>query len=237
MLNQVIHWLEIVGTVFDALLLLRVLLLKLHRTYLFLTLFCATEVLFDIASWFYGWDSPASENIFFYSKFLYAVLFPLMAWDVFEEMPKQILRLRRAFGVRLVTGIFVSAIFALLVYATFDDTETGGPSALTQMTAMVVWTGSTCASMAFVWSLYRLFVKQKIATPHNTLIWTKFFLLTLLSWLVYLAFLFVASALTETERNSVGLIFLLFDLGLTAWCIVRLRAMQTDGATAEAAGA
>ena len=237
MLTQVIHWLEMVGTVLDGLLLLRVLLLKLHRAYLFLTLFCATEFLFDVASWTFGWESRSSENIFFYSRFLYAVLFPLMAWDIFEEMPKQILRLRRALGVRLVTGIFVSAIFGLLVYATFNDAESGGPSAVTEMTAMVAWTGSTCASMAFVWSFYRLFVKQKIATPHNTVIWTKFFLLSLLSSLLYLTFLFFTAQLSEAQRNSVVLLFLLFDLGLTGWCIVRLRALQSDGATAETAGA
>ena len=237
MLNQVIHWLEMVGTVVDGLLLLRVLLLKLHRTYVFLTLFCAIELLFDVADWALGWNSPPTEHIFFYSQFLYAALFPLMAWDIFEEMPKQILRLRRAFGVRLVTGTFISAIFGVLVYATFDDSSVNGKSAITEMTAMVVWTGSTSASLAFVWSLYRLLGKQKIPTPHNTTIWTKFYLLSLTGSLLYLAFLFFTASLNELQRNSVVLVFLLFDLGLTAWCIARLRPLPSDRPATETAGA
>jgi len=239
MLNQVIHWIQIVGTVVDGLLLLRVLLLKLHRIYVFLTLFCAIEFLFDIAAWVLGWDSHPTEHIFFYSRFLYAVLFPLMAWDVFEEMPKQILRLRRALGVRLVTGIFISAIFGLLVYATLgDQQDVNGTSAVTEMTGMVVWTGSTSACLAFVWSLYRLLRKQNISTPHNTTIWIKFFLLSLLSSLLYLAFLFFTASLSEMQRNSVALAFLLFDLGLTGWCIARLRALPSEDRPAtETAGA
>ncbi len=238
MLNQVIHWIQMTGTVVDGLLLLRILLLKLQRTYVFLTLFCGIEFLFDIAAWVLGWDSRATEHIFFYSRFLYAVLFPLMAWDVFEEMPKQILKLRRAFGVRLVTGIFVSAIFGLLVYATFDDQDVNSTSAITEMAGMVVWTGSSSASLAFVWSLYRLLRKQKIATPHNTAIWMKFYLLSLLSSILYLAFLFFTASLSETQRNAVALVFLFFDLGLTGWCIVRLRALPSEDRPAtEIAGA
>lgn len=226
-----------VGTVVDGLLLLRVLLLKLHRTYLFLTLFCAIEFLFDIAAWTMGWDSLPTEHIFFYSRFLYAVLFPLMAWDVFEEMPKPILKLRRALGVRLVTGIFISAIFGLLVYATFEDKDINGTSAITEMTGMVVWTGSTSASLAFVWSLYRLLRKQKIITPHNTTVWIKFYLLSLLSSILYLAFLFFTASLSELQRNSVALVFLFFDLGLTGWCIARLRTLPSDRPAVEIAGA
>lgn len=238
MLNQVIHWIQMVGTVVDGLLLLRVLLLKLHRTYVFLTLFCATEFLFDIAAWSLGWDSRPTEHIFFYSRFLYAVLFPLMAWDVFEEIPKQILRLRRAFGVRLVTGIFISALFGLLVYATFEDKDTSGTSAITEMTGMVVWTGSTAASLAFVWSLYRLLRKQNVVMPHNTAVWIKFYLLSLLSSILYLVFLFSTDSLSEPQRYAVALAFLLFDLGLTCWCIARLRALPSEDRPAtEIAGA
>lgn len=229
MLNQAIHWIQMAGTVVDGLLLLRVLQLKLHRTYVFLTLFCAVEFFFDVASWVLGWDSRAVEHIFFYSQFLYAILFPLMAWDVFEEMPKPILRLRRALGPRLITGIFVSAIFGLLVYGTFDVNDGNGALAITEMTGMVVWTGSTSASLAFVWSLYRLLRRQQIGTPHNTTIWTKFYLLSLLSSILYLAFLFFTASLSDAQRSSVAMAFLLFDVGLTVWCIARLRAMPSEG--------
>lgn len=237
MLDQVIHWMEMIGTVVDGLLLVRVLLLKLHRTYLFLTLFCGIEFFFDIVVWMLGWDSRPAAQIFFYSRFLYALLFPLMAWDVFEELPQQILRLRRALGVRLVTGIFISAIFALLVYATVGDAYADGTSAVTEMTGMVLWTGSTSACLAFVWSLYRLLRRQGIFTPHNTSVWTKFYLLSLLSSVLYFIFLFLAASLSETQRDSVSIAFLCFDLGLTCWCIARLRALPSqDRPATETAG-
>ena len=238
MLNQVIHWIQMIGAVVDGLLLLRVLTLKLHRIYAFLTLFCVVEFIFDIADWSLGWDSQATERIFFYSLFLYALLFPLMAWDVFEELPQQILRLRRAFGVRLVTGVFVSALFGLLVYATFEDRDVNGTSAVSEMTGMVLWTGSTSAGLAFVWSLYRLLRKQKIQTPHNTSVWAKFYLLSLFSSIIYFALLFFTASITELQRDIVAIGFLGFDLGLTGWCIARLRALPSQNTPAtETAGA
>ncbi len=238
MLNQAIHWIQMGGTVIDGLLFLRVLTLKLHRVYVFLTLFCAVEFLFDIAQWWLGWDSRSTERLFFYSLFLYSVLFPLMAWDVFEELSKQVLKLRRAFGVRLITGIFVSALFGLFLYLTLDDKDINGSSMLAEMTGMVLWTGATSASLAFVWSLYRLLRRQKIPLPHNTSIWTKFFLLSLLNSLLYFVLLFFTGSFSELQRNVVAIVYLCFNLALTGWCGVRLRALPSqDRPATEIAGA
>src|SRR4051812_49235861 len=107
MLDETIRWMEIVGTVAEGLLLCRVLALKLHRVYAFLALYCVLELLFDVAAWWLGWQSDGSTKLFFYSRFLYAALFPAMAWDVFEEIKSQAAKFRRLPAARLISGLFV----------------------------------------------------------------------------------------------------------------------------------
>jgi hypothetical protein len=47
MLSQLNHWMQYVGVAVDALLLLRILTLKLHRSYVFITLASVLAVFFD----------------------------------------------------------------------------------------------------------------------------------------------------------------------------------------------
>src|SRR3954447_639383 len=114
MLSQVNHWLEIAATTVDALLLCRVLLLRLQRTYLFITLACVLTVLFDGVQLWLGSASDASVRVFIYSRFLWALLFPLVAWDVFEELKGQLGKLRRVAVGRLASGLFFAVVFSLV---------------------------------------------------------------------------------------------------------------------------
>src|SRR5437764_14565182 len=177
MLNQTIHWLQIVGTLADALLLGRVLALKLHRVYAFISLYCVLEVVFDVAAWRLGWQSEASTRVYFYSRFLYAALFPAMAWDVFEEIKSQAAKLRRLPAARLISGLFVTGFFACLMFATLEEKDFNGSSGLLNVVGVFLWAGSCGASLVFAWSLYRATRDQKLELPNNTLVWLVFFIL------------------------------------------------------------
>src|SRR3982751_582503 len=95
MLHQASHWTEIAGIAVSALLLCRVLALRLHRVYLFITLVCLLDLLFGGIELWLGDRSQASSRIFLYSRFVYAFVYPMVAWDVFEEMKAQVGKLRR----------------------------------------------------------------------------------------------------------------------------------------------
>ena len=86
MLNQILNWMLIAGTVADIVLLLRLVTLKLHRVYVFIALDCSLGVLFDAVALWFGWDSPDAFAVFQYSRLLYAAVIPMIAWDVFEEL-------------------------------------------------------------------------------------------------------------------------------------------------------
>jgi hypothetical protein len=81
MLSEINHWTEYAAAAFDLGLLVRILALRLQRTYVFLTLACTLAVLFDGAVLFYA---PGSERVQIYGNLFLAFIFPLAAWDIFE---------------------------------------------------------------------------------------------------------------------------------------------------------
>jgi len=232
MLNQTIHWMEIVGTAADALLLWRVLTLKLHRVYVFIALYCVLELFFDAVAWWLGWQSDESTKVYFYSRFLYAALFPAMAWDVFEEIKPQIAKLRRLPTARLISGLFVTAIFACLMFATIEEKDFNGSSGLIDVVGVFLWAGSCSASLVFVSTLYRATRAQKLELPNNTFVWLIFFVLTLVLAIIECGIILFGFKLSSAEQNVLTLIFLSSDLALTAWCIIRLKAMPSHGTAA-----
>jgi hypothetical protein len=232
MLNQAIHWMQIVGTLADTLLLGRVLSLKLHRVYAFLALYCALELFFDIAAWWLGWESEASTRLYFYSRFLYAALFPAMAWDVFEEVTSQVANLRRLPAARLISGLFVTGFFACLMFATLQEKDFNGSSVLIDLVGVFLWAGSCSASLVFAWTLYRATRTQKIELPNNTSVWLIFFMLTLIRAILECGVILFGFKLNSAQRDVVMLVFLSFDIALTAWCILRLKALPSPGTAA-----
>jgi hypothetical protein len=229
MLNETIRWMQIVGTVADGLLLWRVLALKLHRVYAFIALYCVLEFFFDVAGWWLGWQSEESARVYFYSRFLYAALFPAMGWDVFEEVKSQVAKLRRLPTARLISGLFVTGIFGCLMFATLEEKDLNGSSARADLVGVFLWTGSCAACLVFAGTLYRATRVQKLELPNNTSVWFIFFVLTLVGAILESVVLLFGFKLSTLQQHIVTLVFLSFDLALTGWCILRLKAVPSHG--------
>jgi hypothetical protein len=231
MILQVIHWANMAGTVLEAVLLLRLLMLKLHRVYAFVTLYWVVNVIFDVAQWSFGWESPESEKAQIYSLFVLAVLFPLVSWDVFEEMKTLIGKLRTVHGSRLVSGLFATLLLAAVWMIFLQDEIEKEPGSGTIYFALLVWVGSVCASLLFLWTLYRFAKRQGLAIPNNTSVLTFLFLILLacqfLSYLAWAARVFVGDIASDIS------VLTLAGVALTtmAWGVIRLRAVPADASS------
>ncbi|MBV9158441.1 MAG: hypothetical protein JO097_19430 [Acidobacteriaceae bacterium] len=227
MLTQANHWLDIAGTVIDGLLLCRVLLLKLHRVYLFITLVCLLGLFFDIVLLWLGPSSQESARVFLYSRFLYAVLFPAVAWEVFEEMKLQISKLRRLGILRLISGLLLATIFGLIVSA-FAENEPGAPPARLATLAVVLWAGSSTACLTFLFALQKNLRAQEIMLPRNTFVWLIFYQLSFTYEILSCFFLVVAPLLKSPAIDTVQLFLSIYDIAITSWCILKLRSLPSD---------
>ena len=129
MLGQLNRWIEIASTAVDVLLLLRVLQLKLHRVYVFITLSCVLSVFFDgLMLWFHA-DSAEFGRIFLYSRFLYAFVLPAAAYDVWEEIKPQIVRIRRFAVFRLASSLILAGILGLIIVGFAGNEDSGSDTA------------------------------------------------------------------------------------------------------------
>ncbi len=230
MLHQANHWIEIAEIAVSALLLCRILLLRLHRVYLFITLACVLGLLFDGVRLWLGEKSQASQRIFDYSSFLYAVVFPMAAWDVFEEIKNQVAKLRRLALGRLVSSLFLTVIFGLIMNALIDTNDTNGEPSVVSMLALILWVGACAASLAFLYTIYQVLRKQPITRPNNTNVWMYYYGLSFLAEVLSFFLWFVASAATKSESTGdvLAIVFNTFGIALTIWCILKLRAIPSD---------
>ena len=219
-------------TVVEGLLLFRILSLKLYRVYAFITLYCALNLLFDGASWYVGWEAPEAATIFIYSLFFFALLYPLVAWDTFEESKTQLAKLRRAQTIRLVSGLFITGLCALLIGLNLEPTDPHGNSTLAVFIGVFLLTGSASACAAFLWFMYRFIRTQKIVIAHNTFVWAVYFMLALSLAIVDCMAVLIRPLIPAAAGDITGLVLLTLDLGLLGWCIVRLKAVPPDVASA-----
>ncbi len=230
MLTQATHWMEIAGTAVDALLLLRVLLLRLNRVYLFITLACVLSLLFDVASLLLHGDSPAESRVFLYSRFIYAIVFPLVAWDVFEEIDLHIGKLRRFAAGRLISGVFFAVIFGLVMGAMVDSSDAANapasPMVITM--ALVLWAGASTASLAFLITIHRVLRAQPLERPNNTVVWMYFYELSFAAEALYCFFTVLAPLIQPAWiAEAISIVFIGFEIAITGWCIFRLKAVPT----------
>jgi hypothetical protein len=228
MLKHAVEWVQMAATGVEAVLLIRVFTLKLHRVYAFITLYCALNVLFDAASWYFGWEAPETGRISTYSLFLFAALYPIVAWDVFEESKAQVAKLRRLQAIRLVSGLFITGICAILLGLNIDATDANGNSALPAFLGVFLLTGSASACAAFLWFLQRFIRAQKIVIAHNTMIWIVFFILALSLEIVDCMAEIIRPFLPAPIPDITALVLLACEMALLTWCILRLRAIASD---------
>jgi hypothetical protein len=225
----------VAGTAADTFLLLRVLQLRLTRTYLFITLACALAVFFDGVQLWLGINSEGWERVLLYSRFLYALVYPLAAWDVFEEMKGQVLQMRRIAIGRLISGLFFAALFGFIL-TLFVSSDQGQP-VMSATLAIILWAGSSAATLAFLWSLWRALKVQQIVRTNNTFVWMTFYQLTLIAELVSCFASVLASFLNTTAQGAMDISLALYGILITVWCATKLKRAPSDVSTAASEGA
>ena len=234
MFDRVTLWVDIAATLADTLLLARVLMLRLQRVYLYLTLFCTLGVFFDGVQLWFGIHSDESQRIFIYTRFLYAFLYPLAAWDVFEEIKPHIQQMRRLALGSLVTGLLFAAIFGFLV-SLFVTTDENQP-VISGTIALVLWAGSSVATLGFLWSLHRALRAQQTPIPNNTFVWLIFLQLSLVAELVACFGGIFAQLASATVTSVLDLCLLTYGLAITIWCAAKLRRVPSDVPTPASPG-
>ncbi|HSU61255.1 MAG TPA: hypothetical protein VLI55_18240 [Bryobacteraceae bacterium] len=228
MLTEANHWLEFVATAIDAALLLRILTLKLHRTYTFITLAATLAVFLDGVMLWLGSDSKEFASVFIYSRFLYGFVFPAAAWDVFEEIKAQVAKLRRLAIFRLISSLILAAIFGFVItgFASVED-ENGG-AAVGPTLALVIWAASSTASLALLWSMRRAMRMQHIELPRNTFVWLVFLQLSFAAEILACLFTISGPLLSSPIREVLAFVLSLYGIGITVWCVWKLRAIPSD---------
>ncbi len=227
MLSQVNHWIEIAGVAIDVLLLFRILQLKLHRVYLFITLASVLSLFFDSVGLWLGTDSRESLRVFLYSRFLYAFLFPAAAYDVWEEVKSQIARIRKFATFRLVSSLLLAAILGLII-SSFAGSDEAGSETLVGTFALIIWAAASTASLAFLWSMHRLVRAQNVALPNNTAVWLLYFQLSMAGEVAACFFIIIDQQFSAFVTNTLSISLNLYGIFITIWCVWKLRALASD---------
>ncbi|HLH01866.1 MAG TPA: hypothetical protein VKX25_03790 [Bryobacteraceae bacterium] len=230
MLGQLNHWILIAGTAADALLLLRILQLRLQKTYTFITLAALVTLFFDIVGLWLGLDSRENLYVILYSRFLLLFVFPAAAYDVWEEARPQIEPIRRFAGVRMIGSLAIASLFGLIIAAVTGSEE--GRDTLLGTFAIIVWASAATSSLAFLWSVRRLARAQNVALPANTLVWLLYYKLLLAGEVVWCFLLITGEIINATALDSLQLVLNLYEIAVTLWCVWRLRSIASGVPTA-----
>ena len=228
MLDQTIHWMEIIGTIVEFLLLVRILSLKLQQVYLFVTLYVTVNLLIDISTLAVGTESDPAARIFFYSRFIYALMYPMAAWDVFEQIKSQVVKVRRLNTPRLVSGLFLTALLGLVFTMSLEDQDLKGTSSSVDFVGLFLWVGAASSSMLFTWNVWRMARKQNVPSPRNTFVWAVYFTITFGLAIVDCGFDVAGGLLPHLLLQICNIILISCDLLLDAWCLVSLRPLPSN---------
>ena len=220
--------------VLDLVLLLRILTLKLRRTYMFITLFALLSLFYDGVELVMGSESPDFRGVSVLSRFVYAIVYPLVSWDLFEEAKQTVDKVRKMAMSRMMTSLLFISLWGLLI-AAFTGGDDGDQSQYLMRLAVIVWTGSVASALAFLWVMRRGMKANQWELPWNTTIWYRFFALVLaiqaISCVLSLGLQFVhgeSPNLAETIAQSGDVVLQVFGIALTAWCVYKLRAVPSD---------
>ena len=231
MLSQINQWLEKASIVLDALLLLRILGLRLYRTYLFITLVAVLSLFYDGISLVLGPESERYWRVQILSKFVYAVVFPLAIWDVFEEAKPLVDKTRQMAMLRTIGSLIFITLWGLLIAALNSGDDNDQIGYLLRL-AVIVWTGSVAAALAFLWVMRRSGKALVWDLPSNTRVWFRYFQLTLvieaINCLLVLIMESAGSALPAGIVSGFSIALQLADMVLVGWCVWKLRAVAPD---------
>jgi hypothetical protein len=234
MLSQVNLWAERVGMVLDLVLMLRILTLKLRTTYLFITLFALLNVFYDGVELVVGSKTEEFRTVEIFSRFIYAVVFPLAAWEVFEEAKPFVEQIRRSAMSRMISSLLFITLWGLII-AAFTGGEDSDQSHYLLRVALIIWTGSVAAALAFLWVMKRGIRAGSLELPWNTAIWLRFFWLLLVieavSCMVDLVWPLLQSLGTPVLNQLSPIIQLTLqvcEIALTIWCVYKLRSVPSD---------
>ncbi len=227
MMSDAEHWMEVAGAGVDALLLLRVLQLKLQRTYVFITLACVLALGSDGVALWLGAESSEMKRFFIYSRFLYAFVFPAAAFDVWEEIQAQVARLRKIAMVRLIASLVLAAVLGLIIASVAAGDDSGEDTALASF-AVILWAASATASLAFLWSMHRLTNAGKIQLPHNTSVWLLYFQLSLAAEVLTCFLTIIWQQVNSFAGTAIEMSLGLYGILVTLWCIWKLRAQNSS---------
>lgn len=237
MLSEVNLWVERVGMAMDVLLLLRILQLRLARRYTFIALFAVLNLFYDGIEIWLGEMSAEFARVAILSRVVYAMVFPLVTWDLFEEARPGIEKVRRLAMTRMISSLLFITLWGLLIAAFTGENEA---SQFMMRLAMVVWTGSVAATLAYLWVMHRGIKAGGLALPQNTKTWNLFFTVILAIEAVSCLLLLVLQTLEGEAAKVAESIGRVSDPILqiaatlaTVWCLFRLRAIQTDAADAK----
>ena len=225
MINNAEHWMEVAGAAVDALLVLRVLQLRLQKTYMFITLACVLALGFDGVALWLGAESREMGRFFIYSRFLYAFVYPAAAFDVWEEVQAQVGRLRKVALLRLVASLVLAAVLGLIIASVASGEESPEDTALASF-AVIVWAASATASLAFLWSMHRLTRAGKIELPHNTAVWLLYFQLALAAEVLTCFLTIIWRGFSPFATTAIDISLGLYGILITLWCVWKLRARK-----------
>lgn len=229
MLQQTTHWLEIACTALDGLLLLRVLQLRLQKIYGFVTLACGLALFYDVIGLWLGTSSEENMRVFLYSRFLYIVVYPLVAWNVFDQIADQIGKLRKIAMGRLISGLVLTSVLGLLIVASEDASDSSSNATVIGTVAVILWAGASTTSLAFLFTVQRILRTQKLELPNNTFVWMRYFELSFLAEVINCFSSLVLSFVKNTAAvDVINVVFICYEIAITAWCLARLRMIQSD---------
>jgi hypothetical protein len=223
MLEHSIQWMNMAQTVVEGLLVCRLLLLRLHRPYLFITLYCLLSVFFDSICWWTGWTTRAALQTATLETFFLAFLTPFAAWEAFEEAMPQAAKWRRLALGRFAWSILLTVIFVLIVSANVPAQDAEGHSAFFTLAGLLCWSCCASASFAFLRTTRRILLAQKIELTRNTSVWTTFFILINALTIVY-CLLVLLGPVAGKAASAVAVILLqAVNAAIIIWCIARLK--------------
>ena len=175
-------------------------------------------------------------RVFLYSRFLYAFVFPVAAWDVFEEFTPHLAKLRRLAISRTITSLVLITLFGLALSAFLASGNDADDSTFLKTLAVFVWTGSAAASLSFLWVMHKEMRAQKLSPPRNTFVWLVFYELILLGEIVNCFLLQISGVFSPAGAEILTLALLTYGMSVTLWCAIKLRALPPEAPSEPANG-